>query len=124
MESGVEFIHAVYILTIAVNLYLFAGGKVTSEFTDAYKDIQCAGTTIMKDVTLGSFLQATTGARYLARNQQKGQIMFDHDSKKLSSVNTCGPVINFNSTRMLVDYERFQSAMIDIILGSPGFGQC
>ena len=74
-------------------------------------------------LTMEDFVMATTGSKHLPLGLNPGLITFDHNSSALSSVNTCGPSITFSQTPKLVQFGAFQTAMLNIIIGSPGFGQ-
>lgn len=67
-------------------------------------------------------LRAFLGCDSLPRNISTGVIEFAHNSNNLSSVNTCGPSILFSQTQHIQEYETFESHLIYIIVGAPGFG--
>ena len=51
-----------------------------------------------------------------------GLIEFDHESKHCSKVNTCLPSILFSNVKAIKNYDQFENAMMNIVVGAYGFG--
>ena len=71
---------------------------------------------------MGHVLQALIGCPSLPKDLSNGLLTFDHASKGLTTVNTCGPSINFTRITELGNFDNFQTMMKNIIVGAYGFG--
>ena len=116
--KSAEFRSCVWVCNMLLFSLWFPGRKVIADCLNL-EDNDIA----VRLLTMEDFVMATTGSKHLPLGLNPGLITFDHNSSALSSVNTCGPSITFSQTPKLVQFGAFQTAMLNIIIGSPGFGQ-
>ena len=105
-------------LPAILNCAFFAEGRVSSAYVSPYGDQD-----VEVQVTIHDALQAFIGCPSLPRDITSGLVEFNHKSSSLSVVNTCAPSILFQNTTHLQDFDLFKQEMINIILGTEGFGQ-
>ena len=73
-------------------------------------------------MTLADLLQALVGCSGIPRGLESGLLIFNHESHKLSYVNTCAPSVTFCRTAHLQKYKYFEETMKDVVFGTIGFG--
>ncbi|XP_060085308.1 uncharacterized protein LOC132564690 [Ylistrum balloti] len=96
--------------------------KISSTWLNPWHDGQDTPEDQTKAISLENVSQALIGSPRLPRDVSKGNIQFDYKSSNLSSVNTCVPFITFSNIDSIQAYEKFEEAMIFIVVGAYGFG--
>lgn len=80
------------------------------------------GTEEEVNINIGHLLQALLGSPCLPMNVDSGLIVFDHQAKRLATVNTCAPSITLSNIMEYHNYAKFQDSFLNIIVGAYGFG--
>ena len=105
------------IVLFELKISSISGCKVLTPWIDLDNN-----TNINTVLDMGHLLQALIGCPALPSDIPNGLMTFDHESKGLTTINTCGPSINFTRINEIGDYDRFQSMMKSIIVDAYGFG--
>ena len=95
------------------------GGQISSPWIDIENESYICAETV---VTMNHLLKALVGCPSLPRNISSGLVIFDHNSKQLSTVNTCAPSITFSRISELQEYSTLETMMLNIIIAAYGFG--
>ena len=95
-----------------------AGGQVSSPWVNIEDD--SSSETVL---SMDNLLQALIGCSSIPCSLEEGIITFDHSSKQWTTVNTCAPSINFSRLSDIKSYSGFEQMMINLLVGSYGFGQ-
>lgn len=80
-------------------------------------DVDNATLEVPASINTGHVLQSLIGCQRLPRNLERGYLEFDHDSKNLSTINTCLPSITLEEIQ---SYENFHTEMLRLIIESYG----
>ncbi|XP_078341565.1 G2/M phase-specific E3 ubiquitin-protein ligase-like isoform X1 [Crassostrea virginica] len=96
--------------------------KVSSVWINPMNDVDNATLEVPASINTGHVLQSLIGCQRLPRNLERGYLEFDHDSKNLSTINTCLPSITFPNIEEIQSYENFHTEMLRLIIESYGFG--
>lgn len=107
---------------IYLKIFSIVENKVSSVWINPMNDVDNATLEVPASINTGHVLQSLIGCQRLPRNLERGYLEFDHDSKNLSTINTCLPSITFRNIEEIQSYENFHTEMLRLIIESYGFG--